>query len=414
MARYAESLAWLYSVQVFGIKLGLDGMRRLLAAWDLDPETSARSGTVWHVAGTNGKGSVCAFLESVLRASGRRTGLFTSPHLVSFRERIRIGSRPVQEELLAERMAELRALVQGWDPHPTFFELTTALALRVFRDEGIDALVLETGMGGRLDATNAVPSDVSVITSIGWDHRKWLGDTLAKIAAEKAGIFKPGVPAVVPANLPAEAADVMRLRAGEVGAPLRIVDAPLGADWTLGLAGSHQRWNAALAVAALRERHPEMEEGVLRRGLAATRWPARFQVIRAGETTVVVDGAHNLPAAEALVGTWREAFGEIRPVLVFGAVEDKDAAGMLDRFREIAGPVVFTTVPSQRGRPADALAEEAGRRAGDLVAEDPGAALDLARRAGPFVLVAGSLFLAGLALRHLGEAESDDFESSVQ
>jgi len=411
MASYAESLAWLYSVQMFGIKLGLDGMRRLLAAWDLDIDGKF---TVWHVAGTNGKGSVCAFLESVLRTSGRRTGLFTSPHLVSFRERIRIGSCPVAEDALAARLAELRELVQDWEPHPTFFELTTALALRVFLDQGIEDLVMETGMGGRLDATNAVRSDVAVITSIGWDHRKWLGDTLGQIAAEKAGIFKAGVPAVVPAHLPPEAAEVMRSRAAEVGAPLRVVDRPLESDWVLGLAGSHQRWNAALARAALEALRPELDEKVLRTGLAGTRWPARFQVIQNGGTTFVVDGAHNVPAAEALVRTWREVFGQIRPVVVFGSVEDKDARGMLDRFREIAGQVIFTTVPSQRGRPADVLADEAGRRVGDIIVEPPGAALEMARSVAPHVLVAGSLFLAGTALEHLGAAGTETYEASLQ
>ena len=214
---YTEALAWLYGLERFGIKLGLENIRRLLdelsrsggfqaAAGDLPPSVAAATYGVpgeiafpWkviHIAGTNGKGSVCAMIDSICRAQGYHTGLFISPHLVTFRERIRINGEMISEDAVAGGLTTIRNLVADWDPHPTFFEVTTALALKHFSDAKIDIAILETGLGGRLDATNAVQSDVSVITSLALDHEKWLGNTLAKIAGEKAGIIKPRVPVV--------------------------------------------------------------------------------------------------------------------------------------------------------------------------------------------------------------------------
>src|SRR5205085_72401 len=184
-----EALAWLYSLQRFGIKLGLENIRRLITEMHVD----LGGARVIHVAGTNGKGSVCAMIDSLCRAQGYRTGLFISPHLVTFRERIRVNGEMISEDAVADGLTIIRDLIADWDPHPTFFEITTALALKHFSEARIDVVVLETGLGGRLDATNAVQSDVSVITPIGLDHEEWLGNTLAQIAGEKAGIIKPGV-----------------------------------------------------------------------------------------------------------------------------------------------------------------------------------------------------------------------------
>ena len=190
---YKQALAWLYSLQRFGIKLGLENTERLLrelrislgsapasrAVSGASPETSAAPKVI-HVAGTNGKGSVCAMIDSILRAQGYRTGLFTSPHLVTFRERIRVNGEIVTEEAVASGLTAIRDLVTDWEPHPTFFEVTTALALRCFSEAKIDTVILEIGMGGRLDATNAIQSDVSVITPIDFDHEKWLGQSLRR------------------------------------------------------------------------------------------------------------------------------------------------------------------------------------------------------------------------------------------
>ncbi|MFM8364815.1 MAG: bifunctional folylpolyglutamate synthase/dihydrofolate synthase, partial [Verrucomicrobiota bacterium] len=187
-----EALDWLHGSQATGIKLGLENTHRLLAALD-HPERKTK---FLHVAGTNGKGSVCAMLDSVLRRAGFRTGLYTSPHLVDFRERVRVDGKMIPAEAVANGLSRLREAVRDWEHGPTFFELSTVLALDHFAREGCEIVVLETGMGGRLDSTNAVTPLVSTITPVDLDHREWLGDTIEKIAFEKAGIIKPGIPVV--------------------------------------------------------------------------------------------------------------------------------------------------------------------------------------------------------------------------
>lgn len=238
---YPEALAWLYATQLTGIKLGLDNMRRLIDAQGGQPP-----GRFVHVAGTNGKGSVCAMVDAVCRAGGWRTGLFTSPHLLTFRERIRVDGEAITEAGVAEGLTRLRALTAEWNPAPTFFELTAALALDWFGQCQTEVVAWETGLGGRLDATNAICPAVSVITAIDLDHQAYLGETLEEIAEEKAGIIKPGVPAVS-APQAARAAVVLARAAQAQGVSLRVVDA----ETPVNLAGSHQRRNAALALAAL-------------------------------------------------------------------------------------------------------------------------------------------------------------------
>ncbi len=235
---YQEALAWLYSLQRFGIKLGLENIQRLIRELDINlgsarasravsgasPETSGKPRII-HVAGTNGKGSVCAMIDSICRAQKYCTGLFISPHLVTFRERIRVNGEMISETEVATGLINIRKLVADWDPHPTFFEIATALALKHFSEAKIDIVVLETGLGGRLDATSAVQSDVAVITPIALDHQEWLGDSLEKIAGEKAGIIKARTP-VVSGPQPSEAEKVIRARAAECEAPLQFVEQP--------------------------------------------------------------------------------------------------------------------------------------------------------------------------------------------
>jgi dihydrofolate synthase/folylpolyglutamate synthase len=266
------ALTWLYSVQQFGIKPGLANTRRLLRELAL-PGTRQK---FLHVAGTNGKGSTCAFIESILRTAGERTGLFTSPHLVNFCERMRCGGRMIDGDEAERGIEALRSIVSGWEPHPTFFELTMALALDWMDRAGAEVIVLETGMGGRLDATNALTPLVSVITPIAMDHQQWLGNSIAEIAAEKAGIIKPGIPVVSAPQHPA-AAEVIRVAAECAGSALTVVEEP----WPdpLPLAGEHQRWNAALAAAAVREAGFSLPHEILVRGLTATSWPGRFQLL---------------------------------------------------------------------------------------------------------------------------------------
>src|SRR5205814_6960329 len=189
---YREALAWLYGTQRFGIKLGLENVERLFHELNV-PGKDQR---IVHVAGTNGKGSVCAMIDSICRAAGYRTGLFTSPHLITYRERIRVNGEMIAPDEVAIGLTTIRDLIKAWDPHPTFFEITTALALDHFKANECELIVLETGLGGRLDATNALTPIVSVITPIGYDHEKWLGQTLEAIASEKAGIINARVPVV--------------------------------------------------------------------------------------------------------------------------------------------------------------------------------------------------------------------------
>jgi len=385
---YRESLAWLYGTQTFGFKLGLENARRLMAAAG-DPQERLK---FLHVAGTNGKGSTCAMLDAVLRETGARVALYTSPHLVDFRERIRIDGQMIPADAAAEGLSLIRAAAEGWEHQPTFFEIATVLAAWWFDRAGADLVVWETGLGGRLDATNIVTPLVSVIAPIGLDHEKWLGDTLEKIAAEKAGIIKPGVPVVSAPQEPV-VRRVLEHKAATMGAALRFVD--LAFDGPVALAGSHQKWNAALALAALDESGAVSDDPSRRRGLARVHWPGRFQ--RFGDD-LVIDGAHNPPAAEVLLAAWREVFGSAKAQLIFGAMNDKDVPALLHILRGISDQVWLVPVRSSRSASVDVLrgmAAAAGFSA--THADELPVALAAARAKGP-TLVAGSLFLAGETL----------------
>ena len=383
-----ESLAWLYATQQFGIKLGLENTRRLLSALG-DPQEKLR---FLHVAGTNGKGSVCAMLDAILHASGRRTGLYTSPHLVDFRERIRVGGEKIPPHIAAEGLSLIRAASCDWDHSPTFFEITTALALWHFARTDCALVVLETGMGGRLDATNAVRPLVAVITPIARDHSQWLGDTLARIAGEKAGIIKPGVP-VVSARQNSEAANVLAQRALAENSPIHFVEAP-AQRFAIALRGSHQQENAALTVAALAAAGVIVSEEDIKTGLREVRWPGRYQLV--GER-IILDGSHNPHAASHLVENWRENFGPRQATVIFGALSDKDFGEMLGILEPIAQEFFFVPIQNQRAAPPQLLAEstQARHRVFDSV--------QTALEASPtLTLITGSLFLVGEALDLLG------------
>jgi dihydrofolate synthase/folylpolyglutamate synthase len=387
---YRDTLAWLFGTQTFGIKLGLENTRRLLAACG-QPQEKLR---FLHVAGTNGKGSTCAMMDSILRAADHRTALYTSPHLVDFRERIQVDGQMIPESSVAEGLTLLRDASEGWEQAPTFFELATVLAAWWFARQEAEFVVWETGMGGRLDATNAVTPLVSVIMPVGLDHQAWLGETIALIAAEKAGIIKPGIP-VVSAPQAGEVRAVLEAKAVEVGAQVGFVGVPWEAG-PVGLAGAHQRWNAAVAIAALRVAGVEVGEEAIRSGLARVKWPGRFQ--RAG-AALVVDGAHNPSATEVLVATWREVFGKVKARLVFGVLSDKDASALLHVLRAIADEVWLVPVAGARGASVDELrpaAEAAGFTVVHTSTIEEVLAGEPSDRAP--VLVTGSLFLAGEVL----------------
>ncbi|MGH8046898.1 MAG: bifunctional folylpolyglutamate synthase/dihydrofolate synthase [Chthoniobacterales bacterium] len=388
---WPEALAWLYSTQQFGIKLGLENTSRLLDAAG-NPERECR---FLHVAGTNGKGSVCAMLDSILRAAGHRTGLYTSPHLVDFRERIRVNGEMIPEADGARILTQLRDSTRDWDHAPTFFELATVLAIRHFADAKTDFVVLETGMGGRLDSTNAVVPLVSVLTPIAMDHGQWLGNTLEAVAGEKAGILKPDVPAVSAPQQPA-VMRVLQTHAVAVGAPLRFIEGVT--NMPVNLRGAQQLRNAALAIGALNAARIEIPEHAIREGLSTVQWPGRFQEVG----RIVLDGAHNPHGSAQLAETWREAFGDERAIVIFGALRDKDYAGMIAALGSLAKEFWFVPVDSQRGEDPGRIATVCAVR-GRIFAS-LAEALAEAEKQSRRVLVTGSLFLVGEALEALSAA----------
>ncbi|MES2440436.1 MAG: folylpolyglutamate synthase/dihydrofolate synthase family protein [Verrucomicrobiota bacterium] len=402
--RYQEALDWLFSTQMFGIKLGLDGPRRLLKEFLAHP---AHGVTVIHVAGTNGKGSTCAMIDSIARACGRRCGLFTSPHLIDFRERIKVTGEDIPEEECAAMLTELRALCERMENHPTFFEITLVLAMRWFRIKECEMIVLETGMGGRLDATTAVPADVAVITPIGLDHMQWLGNTLEEIAMEKAGIIVRGKP-VISAPQPPAVLRVLDQESNELRAPFEVIEEPL-LGYPMALAGDHQTWNAALAVAALHRAGIHLSSDSVGYGLSHVTWPGRFEIIRPG---VILDGAHNPQSAEVLAATWRQMFPKKKAAIVFSAVGGKDIAGILELLAPLASKIFLCPVDTPRAVTAEELA-------GDLPADSPPhetfatfeeAFAAASSQTNP-ILIAGSLFLVGEARAYL---TGTDFQSSTQ
>jgi dihydrofolate synthase/folylpolyglutamate synthase len=350
-------------------------------------------------------------IDSICRAQGYRTGLFISPHLITFRERIRVNGEIISEDAVADGLTIIRDLVADWDPHPTFFEVTTALALKHFSEAKIDVVVLETGLGGRLDATNAVQSDVSVITPIGLDHEEWLGNTLTQIASEKAGIIKPGVP-VVSAPQRSEAEQVIRARAAECGAPLQFVNETYHSS-PVALRGDYQKQNAAIAIAAIHTANIQLGEKAIVRGLAAIEWPARFQK---WEERTIIDGAHNPSAARILAQTWREAFGDEKATLVLAVLSDKDLRGICEALAPIAASVLLPKIRSERGADPEKLSKVLS----DIIPLLPcsitptvSEALDRARANPNSILITGSLHFAGEVLAHL-RGEPAAFEECAQ
>jgi len=408
---HAEAIEYLYGLRMFGSKFGLENMRRLAALFG-NPERRLR---FIHVAGTNGKGSTCAMLESVYRRAGLLTGLFTSPHLVSFGERIQVAGVPLEPDGVARLATVLRGAIEkehlgGGEFSPTFFEVATMMALLRFEEAGCGLVVWETGLGGRLDSTNIVDPMASVVTNIQRDHAAWLGDTLEQIAFEKAGILKPGRPACTAASHPGALA-VLRARARELGIPWvevspELAEATLPAGTKLPLAGTHQKSNAALAATVVRLLAAviPVSERELRDGLEATRWPGRFQVVRRGGRTVVLDGAHNPDGVRTLVSTLADEFPGRRPFAIVGVLKDKEWREMLELLLPRVGKVVFTPVESDRSAdPAELLSHAAQMPgvAGSSAAKSLREAL--AQASGePLLLVTGSLHFLGQAMELLG------------
>ena len=372
--------------------LGLERITALLALLG-NPHLSLPP--VFHVAGTNGKGSTCAFLRAALEAAGQTVHVYTSPHLVRFNERIRIAGRLIDDSALAPLLAEVLDVAEAHAIGPSFFEATTAAAFLAFSRTPADACVIEVGLGGRLDATNVVTPVVCGIAQVGIDHQAFLGETLAEIAGEKAGIAKAGVPLVCLAQEPEAIARIAAV-AGEAGAPLLLE----GRDWQIdptlkpGLAGEHQLRNANLAAQMLSVLAIGREN--IAAGMVGTRWPARFQRLADGPLTrngpIWIDGAHNPAAASVLAHELAR-----QPMhLIVGILANKDADGIMAELAPHALSLTFVAVPEHESHEPGALAA----RWGGQVAESLAAALSMvtAETSAP-ILIAGSLYLAGEALR---------------
>jgi dihydrofolate synthase/folylpolyglutamate synthase len=364
------------------------------------------------VAGTNGKGSTCAFLESMYRAAGFRTGLYTSPHLVRFGERIQVSRNPLPDETLARLVSELRQRMPD-DLTPTFFEFTTVLALMAFAEASVDLVLWETGLGGRLDATNIVTPLASVITSIGLDHMQVLGGTVGEIAAEKAGIIKPGTPILTSVDR-ADALAVIQYRARELDAHCVVVDAAAVGrmTWPVSLLGPHQRVNATLAVVTVRllRGFLSVSDEHMTQGLANTRWAGRMQVFQRGEQTWLLDGAHNADGVSAFRRALSDHFPQRHPVMVVGMLRDKAWQEMATHLAPASSRLVVAPVSSPRTVQPEEL-RQALQEAHCVRAVRTCASVEEALRAvarEPFVAVTGSLYFIGEVLERLEAIHSDE------
>lgn len=425
-------LDWLFSLAQFGIKFGLENIHAVLAGLDR-PERAFPS---VHIAGTNGKGSVSAMVERALREAGHRTGRYTSPHLLDLSERFAIDGAPVAQDRMLASVVRVQDAVERLrangtlDVHPTFFEITTAVAFDLFREAGVDVAVCEVGLGGRLDATNVLSPVACAITSIGFDHQQYLGNTLAEIAAEKAGIIKPHTPVVVGA-MTAEAHAPIARAAASAQAPL--IDVPActvvgqrqqepggGQSFTLrtdardygtvrlALDGAHQVGNACVAVCLLETLETSgiaVGADAIVRGLAQVRWPGRMERVAVGAREALLDAAHNADGAVVLA-QHLVTLGDRRP-LVFAAMRDKDVSEMLATLLPHASRLVVTRASNPRSaEPADLalLARSLAPSLAIETADTPGAALELAWSHAPAIVVAGSIFLLADVMKELGRS----------
>lgn len=430
MQTYREAIDRLYDLQKFGIKLGLSSTQALLERLG-NPQEQLRC---FHIAGTNGKGSVLAMLEAALLEAGIKVGLYTSPHLVHFSERFRIDGREISPQRVLELINAVWEVVDQREP-PTFFEFVTAMGFLYFAQEKVELCLVETGLGGRLDATNICRPLVTVITNIGLEHQEYLGQTYARIAAEKAGIVKPGVPLIHGVAQPA-ARRVVEETAARLGAPLARLGREIrfrreadgrfhlyGRRWRLSdqrtnLAGRHQPGNAALALGAAEEL---AQAGVglgpqdFARGLGKVYWPGRLEKwpTTPGEPHLWFDGAHNVPAARALAASADQVRRPGGPlVMVVGVMADKDISRILAELLPLADRVVFSRPKYSRAAEPQALLESLTFSPPPYELEaDLARALQRARQlAGPqgTVLVTGSLFTVGEARAIVSQDPTSD------
>lgn len=362
-----------------------------------------------HIGGTNGKGSTAAFLATILHYSGYKVGLFTSPHLVSLRERIQIDRKMIGEEDLAKVVTRIRDALPD-DRMLSYFEMLTMASFLYFGRESVDMAIFETGLGGRLDATNVVMPQVSVITPISFDHMKHLGRALKDIAKEKCGIIKRTVPTVV-AYQPPEVMDVIRRVCDDVGSPL-ILATPDQVQTPLSLLGEHQRQNAACAVEAA-----EVLAGAgfhiskMDEALAKTTWPGRLEVV-SEDPRIILDSAHNVAGAETLASYVRGAIPREKAILILGVLADKDIEGIVRQLAPQFREVVFTRAPSQRAAsPKDLAAAARSSKVEISTEEDVSAALEHTikrMKDGDTLVVSGSITVVGEAKQYFAKQKGRD------
>ncbi len=396
---YSEAIQFLYSLRLFGAKLGLENTFKLAALCG-NPQQKLR---FIHVAGTNGKGSTCAMLESVYRTAGLRVGLFTSPHLVSFRERIQIGREMISEADLVRLVEKFQKLLAQFpkEQHPTFFEVITVMALDFFAEHHCELVIWETGLGGRLDATNIVTPLASVITNIALDHQQWLGDTVEKIAFEKAGIIKPGIPVITGAEDP-EALAVIKKVATEKGAPIT-----LAAAIENNALADYQKRNYVLAWAVINilQKQIPVSAQQITTGLKHFEWPGRLQLIEKPDgRKFLLDGAHNIAGAKVLCEAIEKRFGAARKTLILGIFEDKDWREICATLGPLADRILAVPVASKRTANPTELAEAckaANPSAEVVVCDSLNQAVEQTSAPG-VTIITGSLYLVGEALEVLG------------
>ena len=411
--QYAEALAYLYDLRWFGAKLGLENVRALTGRMG-NPGRHLR---FLHVAGTNGKGSTCAMLESIYRTAGYRTGLFTSPHLVSFRERLQVDRTWISRDDVIRLVNQLRPFLEQFpqENHPTFFEALTVMALVYFTEQHCDVVIWETGLGGRLDATNMVTPLASIITNVQFDHQKWLGNTLREIAAEKAGIIKPGVP-VITGETGDEPLQVIVDTAQACGSAVHKAE-PFEAMFPslekvpLPLSGAHQRRNAATAIATIETLQGilPVPESSIRTGLGTVHWPGRMQSFTAANgQRFLLDGAHNIAGAEALAGALRREASQQR-TLILGILLDKDYSAICHALSPLAQRILLVPVQNERTAMPAQLVEacvQSNPSAEVIACSTLAEAIRLAATP-QTVVITGSLYLVGEAIQLLGLAPPD-------
>ena len=406
----SDPLSYLFGLGQFGIKFGLESMAAIVERLG-HPERAFQS---VHIAGTNGKGSVTAMVDAGLRAAGHRSGRYTSPHLMELEERFVIDGHPIDRNAMIAAVADVRDAVEELcvagvlQTHPTFFEVTTAVAFELFRRARVEVAVLEVGLGGRLDATNVVTPLVTAITSIALDHQQYLGSTLSAIAAEKAGIIKPHIPVVV-GDLDLDALGSIAAIARKHDAQVIYASPSDISPLTVGLPGRHQVGNAAIAARVLELLDAgglSVTPQAIATGLAHPEWPGRLELRRLSDgREVLLDAAHNPAGAAALASYLNEQTEGRFPPLVFAAMRDKDIDGMLGALAPHVARLVLTRASNTRSADPEVLADCARRIAPALsaiVTRSPAEALGAAWQTSRRILVAGSIFLLGDVMKELG------------